>query len=58
MLRLYCEEHAGPDFRKVPGSLYLSWEPEFNETFPPEVIRREFELTLRLWEKENAARGQ
>jgi hypothetical protein len=30
----------------------LAWEPELTEILPDEVIRREFELHMRLWDKE------
>jgi len=37
----------------VPGSLMLAWEPELTDILPDEVIKREFALHLRLWDKEN-----
>jgi hypothetical protein len=48
----YCEQHPGPSRYTVHGSLMLAWEPELTEILPDEVIRREFELHMRLWDKE------
>ena len=30
---------------EVPGSLWLSWDPDYNNSFPLEVMKREFELS-------------
>lgn len=54
----YCEAHPGPSKYVVHGSLMLNWEPELTAILPADAIRREFELHVRLWEKENAARGE
>jgi hypothetical protein len=48
----YCEQHPGASRYVVHGSLMLAWEPELTEILPDEVIRREFELHMRLWDKE------
>ena len=50
----HCEQHPGPSRYVVHGSLILNWEPELTAILPDEVIRREFELHLRLWDKEKA----
>lgn len=48
----YCEQHPGPSRYVVHGSLMLNWEPELTAILPDEVIKREFEVHIRLWEKE------
>lgn len=42
-----CEEHAH-DGCAVPGSLYLSWEPEYMKEMPDAVWQREFALHMRF----------
>lgn len=49
----YCEKHQPPTRFMVPGSLILNWEPELTKILPDAVIRREFELHIRLWGKEH-----
>lgn len=46
-----CSKHSHWD---IPGSLWLSWDSNWNAALPPEVIRREFHLVLQQWEKEDA----
>lgn len=46
----HCEAHPGPSRYIVHGSLISNWEPELTAIFPDEVIKREFELHLRLWD--------
>ena len=48
----YCERH-GKSRYAIAGSLMLQWEPELTAILPDGVIRREFELHLRLWDREN-----
>jgi hypothetical protein len=48
----YCEQHPGPSTYVVHGSLMLNWEPELTAILPDDVIRREFDLHMRLWERE------
>jgi hypothetical protein len=48
----YCEQHPGPSTYVIHGSLMLNWEPELTAILPDDVIRREFDLHMRLWEKE------
>jgi hypothetical protein len=48
----YCERH-GKSRYAIAGSLMLQWEPELTAILPDGVIQREFELHLRLWDKEN-----
>jgi hypothetical protein len=48
----YCEKH-GKSRYAIAGSLMLQWEPELTAILPDEVIKREFALHLRLWDKEN-----
>ena len=50
----YCEQHPGPSRYVVHGSLMLQWEPELTAILPDEVIRREFEVHMRLWDREHA----
>lgn len=52
----YCEQHPGPSRFVVHGSLILQWEPELYLSLSSEMIRREFEVHMRLWEKENVER--
>lgn len=45
-----CSKHSHWD---VPGSLWLSWDSNWNAALPPDAIRREFLLTLDHWSREN-----
>lgn len=47
----YCELHGKSARYVVPGSLMLNWEPELTKILPDAVIRREFDLHVRLWER-------
>lgn len=42
-----CEQHQH-DGCPVPGSLYLSWEPEFMQEMPAAVWQRELAVHLRF----------
>jgi hypothetical protein len=53
----YCEKHPGVSPYVVHGSLILAWEPDLYDCMPPEMLKREFELHLRLWEKEIVERS-
>ena len=35
----------------VPGSIYLSWDADFNAAMPDAVVRREFEIHLAYAER-------
>lgn len=45
-----CRRHTYP--LSLPGSLWLSWDEDFNDALPEGVVRREFELHLTAAEKE------
>lgn len=53
----YCERHRQPTRFIIPGSLILDWEPELTAILPDAVVIREFNLHMRLWEKENGEVG-
>lgn len=43
-----CPSHSeGLD---VSGSLWIVWDREFNESLPHELLQRELEIHLTLWE--------
>lgn len=42
-----CQKHA--EGLEIPGSVWLSWEPEYNGSFPPELLREELRLHLSYW---------
>lgn len=43
-----CPKHQQSRY-DVPGSITLSWDPDFNDSFPPDVIRWEFQQHLNLF---------
>lgn len=47
-----CEDHQDPLLHTIPGSVWLSFEPEFLAELPPEMLRREFDLHIAYAEKE------
>jgi hypothetical protein len=52
-IRGYCRKHA-PSYLsmfQVPGSIWLSWDQKFTESFPEPVIRWEFNRHLEHFEK-------
>lgn len=48
-LQRACRNHA--EGLEVPGSIWQSWEPEFNTSLPPELLRAELELHLAFWSR-------
>lgn len=48
-LRRECERHAYG--LTVPGSVWISYEPEFTSAFPPELLARELELHINFFLK-------
>lgn len=43
-----CPVHARQ--LEVPGSVWVSWDSDYNNSLPAELLRRELELHLSLWE--------
>lgn len=44
-----CRKHSH-DWFSPAGALFLSWKPEFLETFPDEAVRWEFERWMNFYE--------
>ena len=44
-----CSKHPGW-YGTLPGSLWSEYDEEFNASFPPAVLRREFDLHLNAME--------
>lgn len=51
---VHCENHPGKSPYTIHGSVLLNWETELLKILPPEMVRREFEVHMKLWEKEHA----
>ncbi len=47
-----CAQHDN-QWGRIPGSLFLSWEGEYNEIFPDALVKYEFEQALKLYKDEN-----
>lgn len=39
-----CERHEATPTRPVPGSLWLPWDRDWNESLPQQLLEREFLL--------------
>lgn len=49
-----CEDHLDSLMNiRIPGSLLIPLEKEFNDSLPLELWRREFELHVRFFERQN-----
>lgn len=49
--RIPCAQHDRR-WGEIPGSLYLSWDKEYDELFPDELIRYEFNQAMKLYKDE------
>lgn len=47
-----CQKHPEPLSLKLPGSLWLSWDREFSDSFPDDLVRYEFNLLMQLYKEE------
>ena len=47
--KLHCRKHPPRHQQQVAGSLFLSWDNELSNAFPPEMLRRELLLHLDLY---------
>jgi hypothetical protein len=36
-------------FLHIPGTIFMSWEKEFNAVIPPELLRRELGILLQQY---------
>ena len=48
---LLCENHQLDWPFRIPGSIWLLWEPAFNASFPPALVEREFRLALAIYDR-------
>lgn len=52
--QVLCEKHDHHHWRTISGSIWSDDDRLYREALPPEVIKREFELMLKLYEKEES----
>lgn len=52
-LHVECERHKTSSFYTIPGSSLLSWDSEWNNSLPPELLKRELLLQIDALLKEN-----
>lgn len=49
VLTCRCVKHPYEFSSAIPGSLHLSWDKDFSNSFPDDVIRYEFAQALKLF---------
>lgn len=47
-MHMPCRKHK--EGLRVPGSLWLAWDPEWNALLPHNLLLRELELHIAFWE--------
>lgn len=49
--RVPCPNHTDTTWGAIPGSIWSSWDREFNSILPDDVIRYEFQQAMKLYKE-------
>lgn len=50
VLTMLCDKHPAWSLFTAPGSMWLSWDKDWQRDFPMVLAKREFELMIKLYE--------